>query len=330
MPDDPCAQLPPGGVCPPPDAVSDLYPGGGLGAAAATFIHALEGILTWALDLWTGGTGADWGAMRQAAAATAPAVRWLAAAAMATSLVVGAVRVMYHRRGETAADIGVGLLSFVVLSVVSWAAVGAAWTVSEALSQWVLDPAHADPAGYAGAVLGGLQQVDPALAVMLSVLGIAACVALSVALLARAAAAVGLALILPVVAAGGARSAGLRALGWALALLAYRPLIAVLYRMLHAVVVVPGQATQPVQTVVVGVSGPLLAAACLPLLLRHLGEARRTAAGVPATGAPRTPPYQPVPSPWPTKTIARALPTPGAGAPSTGSPPTVRIPDGRP
>ncbi|MEI2643366.1 MAG: hypothetical protein V9G10_13870 [Candidatus Nanopelagicales bacterium] len=224
-------------------------------------------VLDWALGWWLGGKEPGLGYIRQNVEAVEVVTRWVAFAALALAVVAVAVTLSVRRRGADLADAVIGLGRFLLVLSGGWLALAAAWTASDALGAWIIG-GHADRSAYVDAVSEALAQADPALARTLAVVGTAAVLGFIAVVVARLMLTVLVAVGLPVVAALSLRRrvASLRWGGACLvAVMAFRPLAAVVYRMSHGLVL---GSKDPVLVLLVVCLTFLLSAALLPAMVR--------------------------------------------------------------
>lgn len=203
-----------------------------LSGVAEMFGSTFASLVSWLVAWWTGGRDPGLGALRQALLHLWPVVRWVSAAVLAMSLSAAGVLLMTRRRGTDLAALVLGLARFLLVSAAGWLVLVSAWSASDALARWIL-AGSADPDQYRQDVTAALQDVEPVLALTLSVAGIASCLLLVAVILARFALALLLTVTLPVMAAVSVTRSPVvlrRAFGWLLAVLAFRPLAFLVYR----------------------------------------------------------------------------------------------------
>lgn len=238
-------------------------------ALGESFITLLDWVLRW----WLNGHTPGLQFVAEQVSAIRPVMRWVAAVALALSLVALATAVMVTRRGHFAAEGVLGLARFLLVLSGGWLVFAAGWSLSEALSRWIIG-GRSGVAEYLAAVTDALSATEPALAASLSVVGAAAVLAFVAVVLVRTLVAALLAAAVPVVAASAVFQGRVplrMALAWMLAVVVFRPLASVVYRLSHDLV------TDSTEPVVVLVSVPmmfLLSAMMLPLVARLVGGER--------------------------------------------------------
>lgn len=224
-------------------------------------------LLDWALHWWIAGEDPGLALVRSLTGQIGPVTRWATAVAMAGTVLAFAVLLMFRRRGSDLADMVLSLSRLVLVLSAGWLVFAAGWALSDALGRWIIGgrPAVGE---YVEAVTDALADAEPALAMTLSVLGMSAVLSFIAVVLARFVLAVLLVAGIPVLAAAAVsrRAVGLRiAGGWLLAVLAFRPLACVVYRVGHNLVTGSGQ---PVIVLLSVALTFLLSAAMLPGVAR--------------------------------------------------------------
>lgn len=224
-------------------------------------------VLDWTLGWWLGEKDPGLESVQRNVAALGAVSRWVAFATLALALVAVAATLSVRRRGADLADAVIGLGRFLLVLSGGWLILAAAWTASDAVGAWIVG-ARGDRAAYVDAVSEALAAADPALARTLAVVGTAAVLGFVAMVVARLMLAVLTAVALPVVAALSLRGRA-PALRWAaaclIAILAFRPLVAVVYRISHGLVT--GD-RDPVLVLLVVCLTFLLSAALLPAVVR--------------------------------------------------------------
>lgn len=229
-------------------------------------------LLDWALHWWITGEDPGLGLVRSLAVQLSPVTRWASAVALALTVVTFAVILMVRRRGSDLADMLLSLGRLLLVLSAGWLVFAAGWALSDALADWILG-GRPGVGEYVGAVTEALANAEPALAMTLSVFGMSAVLSFIAVVLARLVLAVLLVSGIPVLAAAAVsrRAVGLRMAGaWLLAVLAFRPLACVVYRVGHRLVTDSGQ---PVIVLLSVALTFLLSAAMLPGVAR-LGVVR--------------------------------------------------------
>ncbi len=224
-------------------------------------------LLDWALRWWIAGDDPGLGLVKDVTGQLGPVTRWASSVALALAIVVFAVLLVVRRRGSDLADLVLSLGRMLLVVSAGWLVFAAGWALSDALGRWIIG-GRSGVGEYVAAVTEALADAEPALAMTLSVLGMSAVLSFIAVVLARFVLAVLLVAGTPVLAATAVsrRAVGLRlAAGWLLAVLAFRPLASVVYRVGHGLVTDSGQ---PV-IVLLSVSLTfLLSAAMLPAVAR--------------------------------------------------------------
>lgn len=238
-----------------------------------SFAATYSSLMGWSLQWWLGEDRPGVPALRNQMGDLRPVSLWLGAAVLAFSLVASGVLVMLRRRGEDLAAMLLGLGRVALMVSGGWLLLSSSWALGDALSRWILGR-RGGVAEYRTAVVQAMTQADPAVAMMLSIVGIAACLGFVSVVLVRFVVAVLLAIGLPVLAATGGRlgmHARRVAWGWAVAVVAFQPVSAVLYRIGHGLIM---RVEEPVLVLLVAALTFFLAAASLPALARIAGSPR--------------------------------------------------------
>lgn len=197
-----------------------------LAAAAEDFGSAFASLVQWLISWWTAGRDPGLALIADATSRMWPVVKWVSAAALAIALVTAGVVLMVRRRGTDLAAAVVGLGRFLLIISAGWLILACAWSLSDAVARWLLG-GSVNPEQYREDLTAALSNVEPVLAMTLSVAGIAACLSLIAVIVARFVLAVILTVTVPVLAAfsiAGSLSALRRALSWLVAVIAFRPI----------------------------------------------------------------------------------------------------------
>lgn len=240
--------------------------------AAQDFAQTYASLLAWVLSWWSerGAPGvSEVGAL---VTAVRPASKWTAAAVLALSMVGVGILLIVRRRGADLATAVMGLGRALLVVSAGWLVLASAWSLGDRIGRWVIG-GGAGVQAYTEHVSRAAAQADPLVGLMLSIVGVACCLAFAAVLVARVFLAVLLAAGMPVLAAGSLLSA--RALriagGWAVAVVAFDPLCAVVYRVGHALVT---RAEEPVVVLLVAAVTSFTAAGVLPVAARVAGVSR--------------------------------------------------------
>lgn len=236
---------------------------GTLAGPAESFGQAFTSLVGWALAWWVGGDDPDLAALRANVAAVRPVTSWVAAVVLGLSVVVAAAVLMTRRNGADLAALLIGLARTALVISAGWLLLASAWSLSDALARWLIG-SRTDTEAYSQAVSRAMSEIDPALGLTLAIVGIAACLGFVAAVLARFIIAVLLALGLPALAAlsvlrstGGMRTG----LSWVVAIIAFKPLNAVVYRVGHGLLT---NTDDPVLVLLIASLSFVFAASLLP------------------------------------------------------------------
>lgn len=236
-----------------------------------TFGDVYLQVAAWALRWWVGDAGPGLGEIRAQAVAVRPVGMWVAAAVTALAVVAVGALVMARRRGDELAEAVIGLARLALAVTGGWLLLATAWTLSGRLADWILGVRRGSQA-YLASLERALGEVEPVLAVILSIVGLAVCLGFVATCLTRFLAACLIGVFLPA-AAGLSVVRSTRvlrfALAWTAAILAFEPLGAVIYRVGHRIV---SSADDPVLVLLGSSVSLLLAAAALPLVARVGGS----------------------------------------------------------
>ncbi len=230
-------------------------------------------LLDWALRWWVAGSGPGLGFIAAQAATLAPVIRWIAAATLALAVVVGASAIIVTKRGGQLAALVVGLGRFLLVLSAGWLVFAGGWTLSDEVAEWILGSKRGT-VEYVTSVTDALADAEPALAMTLSVVGAAACLAFIAVVLVRVVVGVLLMVGVPVIAAvsvAGDSSRMRIALAWSVAVLAFRPAAAIVYRISHDLVT---GAREPVVVLLAVPLTFLVTVSILPGIARLAGAVR--------------------------------------------------------
>jgi hypothetical protein len=236
---------------------------GPLAGMAQSFGEAFTSLVGWALAWWVGGDDPDLAMLRANVTAIRPVSSWLAAVVLGVSVVVAAGVVMVRRSGADLAALVIGLARSALVISAGWLLLASSWSMSDGVSRWLLG-SRPDIDAYEGAVSAAMSRLDPAIGLTLSIVGIASCLGFVAAVLARFVIAVLLSVGLPAMAAlTVVRGAATMRLGlsWVVAVMAFKPLNAIVYRVGHGLV---SSTEDPVMVLLAVSLTFLLAAALLP------------------------------------------------------------------
>lgn len=238
-----------------------------------SFASTYSSLMGWSLHWWLGDDRPGLPALRNQMGDLRPVSIWAGAAVLAVSLVASAVLVMLRRRGEDLAAMLLVLGRVALMVSGGWLLLSSSWSLGDALSNWILGQ-RGGVAEYRAEVTQAMSQADPAVAMMLSIVGIATCLGFVAVVLVRFVIAGLLAIGMPVLAAAGGRlgvHARRVAWGWAVAVVAFQPVSAVLYRIGHGLAL---QVQEPVLVLLISALTFFLAAGSLPALARIAGSPR--------------------------------------------------------
>jgi len=245
--------------------------GGVAGLLGDPFAQAMREGAAWVMAATIGW----WVAVPSVDVATSPAVEirgyvmWLSLAVATAGTMWQSILVMVSRRPDPLLDVGRGLFTLALWAGVGIVAPAAALRAGDAFSTWVLlRAAGGDPAGRLVS-LAQLTGVNSSGAVIvLGLLLMMAGLAQAVVMIFREGAVVVLAGVVVLAAAGSMTAATRswlpRVLSWMLALIAYKPVAALVYA---TAVALMGEGQDP-RTVLVGLTMLLLAIVALPALMR--------------------------------------------------------------
>jgi hypothetical protein len=234
----------------------------GLEGLSASFAQTFTSLVEWALSWWVGGDDPGLGALRGAVMAIRPVTSWAVAAALAVSVVIAGGMLLIRRNGQDLAGLLLGLGRSVLVFSAGWLILASCWTLSDAVARWLIG-GRPDAAAYVESVMNATSAVDPALGLTMSIVGIGCCLSFVAAVLSRFVIAVLLAVVLPVLAAMSVVRADAfgRGLAWLVAVMAFKPLVAVVYRVCHGLLTTTDD---PVVVLLVATLSFLLAALLLP------------------------------------------------------------------
>ncbi|WP_345711171.1 hypothetical protein [Kineococcus glutinatus] len=207
-------------------------------------------------------------------------VLWLSIAVAGAGVVWQGLRMAVRRSAEPLLDVGRGLAALAM-----WASIGiigpaAALRLGDAFSVWVLDKAASGQIADRLVQLASLADVHSAGAVIvLGLITMLVGLAQAVVMMFREGAVIVLAGLLVLAAAGNLTNFGRpwlsKLLGWMLALIAFKPVAALVYATALAMT---GESTDP-RAVVVGLSMMLLSIVALPTMMKLFSWATGTAGG---------------------------------------------------
>lgn len=241
-----------------------------LSGLADSFGQAFTSLLGWALAWWVGGEDPGLATLRENAEAIRPVTAWVTAAVLACSLVASAVVVMVRRRGSDLAALTLGLARSALVASGGWLVLASSWSLSDGLARWLVG-GRPQTATFTSSVSAALTELDPPLALTLSIVGIASCLGFVAMVLARFVIAVVLSVGLPAMAALSVlRSVGSvrLAVAWITAVIVFKPVNAIVYRVGHSLL---SNARDPVLVLLIAALSFLLAAALLPAMARMFG-----------------------------------------------------------
>jgi hypothetical protein len=236
---------------------------------AQSFAHTYASLLAWALTWWADGGGWGLPEVRAQVGDLRPVTRWATAALLALGLVAVALVMVVRRRGEDVAAAVVGAGRALLAVSAGWLILASGWSFGNHVAGWILGRSTG-VGEYRREVEEAVSAADPVVALTLSIVGIACCLGFISAVLVRLVVAVLIVVGMPVIAAGslfGARA--LRTVAaWGVAVIAFEPLSAVVYRVGHALAL---NAREPVLVLLVAAVTSFLAASMLPLTARLVG-----------------------------------------------------------
>jgi len=266
-----------------------------LDSVAAGFLEAYLLMFRWATTWWLSFTMRPHALVGSIDSSFGATIAYVAAFVMVIAVLSSAITTIWRRDGAVVADTAAGVFKAILVIGGAWAALGVAWRLADQLTS-ALAPSAAnisvDPILNAGTVLAG-----PGLAVLvicLSAVGFVLSLGAALMMLFRLAAVVVLALLLPIAAAGspGTTTRGWlpKVIGWLLALIFLRPMVAAIYRIGFefmaggndgdpravadlgdaggGIAELPASAADGLLTMVIGMMTLLVAMLALPVLLR--------------------------------------------------------------
>jgi hypothetical protein len=266
-----------------------------LDSVAAGFLEAYLLMFRWATTWWLSFTMTPHALVGSIDSSFGATIAYVAAFVMVIAVLSSAITTIWRRDGAVVADTAAGVFKAILVIGGAWAALGVAWRLADQLTS-ALAPSAAnisvDPILNAGTVLAG-----PGLAVLvicLSAVGFVLSLGAALMMLFRLAAVVVLALLLPIAAAGspGTITRGWlpKVIGWLLALIFLRPMVAAVYRIGFefmaggndgdpravadlgdagsGIAELPASAADGLLTMVIGMMTLLVAMLALPVLLR--------------------------------------------------------------
>jgi hypothetical protein len=240
--------------------------------AAQDFAQTYVSLLTWSWSWWSGGNDPGVGQVGQVVAAVRPVTRWATAALLALTVVAGGFALIVRRRGSDLAAIVLGVSRVLLVVSSGWLVLASSWALGDRIGRWIVGGGN-EVGELRDHVARASTEAEPVVALTLSIVGVACCLAFTCVLLARVVLGVVLVAGMPVLAAGSILSGrALRGAGaWAVAVVAFDPLSALVYRIGHALVM---QAEQPVVVLLVACVTSFMAAGMLPLVARVAGSSR--------------------------------------------------------
>ena len=274
-----------GGVA---DSVADTV----LGTLASGFLEAYLLMFRWATTWWLSFTMSPAALAGTVDSSLTGLIAYLAGFVLVVALLSAAITTIWRRDGAVLADTAAGVFKALVVIAAGWAGLGVLWKLADQLTAAVA-PSSAnitiDPALGQAVLAGG-----PGIAVLvllLSAIGFVLSLGMALMMVFRVASVVVLGLMLPIAAAGspGTTTRGWlpKVLGWLLALIFLRPMVAAIYRIgfeftaggndgSDAVVAalngtgrsLPASAADGLLTLVVGMMTLLVAMLALPVLLK--------------------------------------------------------------
>lgn len=270
--------------------VGDVVEGAGEAAATVVgnqFAQAMADGAAWVLDTTVGW----WVDVPAVDLTTSPAetirsyVLWLALAVATVGMIWQGIMLMVARRPDPLFGIGRGLFTLAI-----WAALGivgpaAALRAGDAFASWVLDEATSGQAAERLTSLATLNGVtSPGAVIVLGLFLMLSGLVQAIIMIFREGAVVVLAGVVVLAAAGSFTNATRpwmhRVLGWMAALIAYKPIAALVYATALAMV---GEGSDP-RTLLVGLTMIVLAIVALPALMKFFTWTTGTAAAAGAGG----------------------------------------------
>ncbi|RJK95921.1 hypothetical protein [Vallicoccus soli] len=206
---------------------------------------------------------------------------WLALAVAAAGVAWQGLRMAISRKPDPLVDIGRGLVTLALWAGIGVAGPAAALRAGDAFSSWVLEEASRGQVADRLVRLAGLGGVDSAGAVILfGLVMMVAGIVQAVIMVFREGAVVILAGVVVLAAAGNFTAYGrpwlMKVLTWMVALIAYKPVAALVYA---TALTLAGEGEDP-RTVVVGLTMMALSIVALPALMKFFTWAGGTASGI--------------------------------------------------
>ena len=235
-----------------------------------SFAQTYSRLVGWALTWWLEGDGVALPDLRSTVMSLQPVSRWTTAATLTVGVVVGGGVFMLRRSGSDAAGVLQGLARTLLILSAGWLLIASSWSLGDAMARWIVGPRSAVPE-FREQVAEAVMRADPAVGLTLSIVGIGCCLTFVAMVLVRFVIAVVLAVGLPVLAATSVlrgRGGWRLAVAWLAAVLAFKPLSAVVYRVGHRLL---EAADDPVLVLLISALIFLLAAAVLPVGARVAG-----------------------------------------------------------
>jgi hypothetical protein len=240
--------------------------------AAQDFAQTYVSLLTWSWSWWSGSGDPGIAQVGQVVTAVRPVTRWATSALLALAVVAGGFALVVRRRGSDLAAIVLGLTRVLLVVSAGWLVFASAWSLGDRIGRWIVGGGNG-VGELRDHVAEASTEAEPVVALTLSIVGVACCLAFACVLLVRVVLGVVLAAGMPVLAAGSLLSGpALRGAGaWAVAVVAFDPLSALVYRVGHALAM---QTEQPVVVLLVACVTSFMAACMFPLAARVAGTSR--------------------------------------------------------
>jgi type IV secretion system protein TrbL len=208
--------------------------GGFLGDLAKSFAsgfgHAIEMMNTFWVNVPTPALSSDSGAL----GALRADLGWVTGAVAVLGILIAASKMMLTRSSKPAVALAMGLTRMLFASFVLLPVIALLTAFGDDFSTWVIERSTGGNFGAAMVgVAGGLLAIDPALLLVVALLGILSSLVQIILMLLRIAVMILLAGVIPTLAAGSMTEAGehayKKALHWLFAFVLYKPLAAFVY-----------------------------------------------------------------------------------------------------
>ena len=206
-------------------------------SVATGIYEAFLAMFAWSITLWTEFSPSPADFLARIDADAKDTVALLASAILVLVLISSAIQVMWRRDGAVLADTVVGVFKMVLVVAAGTAVVLTMWQLSEELTDRLKpDSSTIDAATgvSVAAITPGVGMWLPLLLLLLSVVGVFLSLGMVLLMAFRSASIAILALLLPVAAAGSpgtsTRAWLPKVVGWLMALIFLRPMIALIYR----------------------------------------------------------------------------------------------------